>query len=134
METMQRFGVSIEPELLRAFDEKIKEKKYPNRSEAIRDLVRDFLVRDKWERSNEDVVGALTIIFDHERRGISDRLTEMQHSEQSHIISTMHIHLDRLHCMETMAIRGKAHEVKQIADRLISTKGVKHGKLIMTSL
>ncbi|HDN51491.1 MAG: nickel-responsive transcriptional regulator NikR [Thermoplasmata archaeon] len=134
MGKISRFGVSIEHELLGTFDRTIKKKGYTNRSEAIRDLIRDFLVRERWEQSDETVVGALTIIFDHEKRGISDRLIELQHDEHPHIISTMHIHLDKHHCMETLAIKGKASEVKRIADRLISTKGVKHGKLIMTAI
>lgn len=82
----------------------------------------------------EDVYGSLTLIYDHEKRGISDKLTGIQHHEHAHVVSTMHIHLDEHNCMEMMAIRGKAKDVKRVADRLISTKGVKHGKLVMTAL
>ncbi|MFO7793039.1 MAG: nickel-responsive transcriptional regulator NikR [Candidatus Saliniplasma sp.] len=129
-----RFGVSVPKELLRKFDEKIEEKMYSNRSEAIRDLIRDFLVEEKWKESDEEVYGSLTLVFDHEKRGISDKLTELQHQDHTHIVSTMHIHLDKHNCMETMAIKGKPHHIKRIADKLISTKGVKHGKLMMTSV
>ncbi len=134
MDNTKRFGVSVPPDLLEKFDEKIEEKMYTNRSEAIRDLIRDFLVEEKWEDPDEDVYGSLTLVFDHERHGISDRLTDIQHQDHTHIVSTMHIHLDKHNCMETMAIKGKAKDVKKIADRLICTKGVKHGKLMMTSL
>ncbi|MFW6142417.1 MAG: nickel-responsive transcriptional regulator NikR [Candidatus Saliniplasma sp.] len=129
-----RFGVSVPMGLLEKFDKKIEEKMYSNRSEAIRDLIRDFLVEEKWKESDEEVYGSLTLVFDHEKRGISDKLTELQHQDHTHIVSTMHIHLDKHNCMETMAIRGKPHHINRIADRLISTKGVKHGKLMMTSV
>ncbi len=134
MDNTMRFGVSLPNELLEEFDRKIKEKMYANRSEAIRDLIRDFLVREKWHESTEEVYGSLTLIYDHEKRGISDKLTGIQHHDHAHIVSTMHIHLDKQNCMEMMAIKGKASDVKRIADRLISTKGVKHGKLMMTAL
>lgn len=134
MDNTKRFGVSVPPDLLEKFDEKIDEKMYTNRSEAIRDLIRDFLVKEKWEETDEEVYGSLTIIFDHEKKGISDKLNEMEHQDHTHIVSTMHIHLDKHNCMETMAIKGKPHDIKQIADKLISTKGVKHGKLMMTSV
>jgi len=134
MERAVRFGVSIPHDLLERFDEKIHEKGYPNRSEALRDLIRDFLAREKLQRSEEEVYGSLTLIYDHEKRGISDKLIDMQHHEHTHILSTMHIHLDEHNCMEMLAIRGRAGEVKRISDRLIATKGVKQGKLMMTSL
>ncbi len=133
-DSLKRFGVSLPADLLDEFDVKLKEKMYANRSEAIRDLIRDFLIVEKWEASDEEVYGSLTLIYDHEKRGISDKLTDIQHDDHAHIVSTMHIHLDKHNCMEMMAIRGKAKEVRRIADRLISTKGVKHGKLVMTAL
>lgn len=129
-----RFGVSVPEDLLEQFDEKIDEKMYTNRSEAIRDLIRDFLVKEKWEYEDEEVYGSLTLVYDHGKRGISDKLTELQHQDHTNIVSTMHIHLDKHHCMETMAIKGKPKDIKKIADKLISTKGVKHGKLMMTSI
>lgn len=134
MSDTTRFGVSVPTDLMEEFDEKIEEKMYTNRSEAIRDLIRDFLVKEKWEGSDEEVYGSLTLIYDHEKKGISDKLTEIQHEDHTHIVSTMHIHLDENNCMETMAIKGKPQDIKKIADRLKSTKGVKHGKLMMTSV
>ena len=134
MSDTTRFGVSVPVDLLEKFDEKIDEKMYTNRSEAIRDLIRDFLVKEKWEGSEEEVYGSLTLVFDHEKKGIADKLTELQHQDHTHIVSTMHIHLDEHNCMETMAIKGKPKDIKNISDKLISTKGVKHGKLMMTSI
>jgi len=134
MSDTTRFGVSVPTDLMKEFDKKIEEKMYTNRSEAIRDLIRDFLVNEKWEKSNEEVYGSLTLIYDHEQKGISDKLTDIQHEDHTHIVSTMHIHLDKHNCMETMAIKGKPQDIRKIADRLKSTKGVKHGKLMMTSV
>ena len=134
MDKAVRFGVSISPDLLKEFDEKIGQKTYTNRSEAIRDLIRDFLAREKWESSDEEVYGSLTLVYDHEKRAISDRLIDLQHQQHTHILSTMHIHLDKQHCMEMVAIKGKADEVRKISDMLTVTKGVKQGKLMMTSV
>ncbi len=116
------------------FDEKIREKSYPNRSEAIRDMIRDFLAREKWRTSREKVYGSLTLVYDHKKRGISDKLTDLQHEEHTHVLSTMHIHLDKHHCMEMIAMSGSADDIRSISDRLISTKGVKQGKLLMTAI
>jgi len=134
MSGTKRFGVSVPSGLMEKFDSRIEEKMYTNRSEAIRDLIRDFLVKEKWEESDEEVYGSLTLIYDHEQKGISDKLTDIQHEDHTHIVSTMHIHLDKHNCMETMAIKGKPQDIRKIADRLKSTKGVKHGKLMMTSV
>ncbi len=132
MEKVVRFGVSLNSELLRKFDEIIEEKSYMNRSEAIRDLIRDFLVSEEWEKGKE-VVGSLTLLYDHEVRGVDERLIDIQHSSYGHIISSMHVHLDERNCIEVLVIKGLAEEVKKIADSLISARGVKHGKLVMTS-
>ncbi|MEM2924482.1 MAG: nickel-responsive transcriptional regulator NikR [Methanocellales archaeon] len=118
--------------LLRKFDEVIEEKGYMNRSEAIRDLIRDFLVSEEWERGKE-VIGSLTLLYDHEVRGVDEKLTDIQHSHHAHIISSMHVHLDERNCIEVLVIKGVSEEVKKIADTLISARGVKHGKLVMTS-
>ncbi len=134
-EKTKRFGVSLPPELLEKFDEKIEKEMYTNRSEAIRDLIRSSLVEDRWKGSeDEEVVGALTLVYDHEKRGISDKLTDLQHEDYAHVVSSMHVHLDKHHCMETLVIEGKADQVQKISDRLISTKGVKHGKLVKTAV
>lgn len=132
MTSSKRFGVSLSKDLLEKFDEEIEEKMYSNRSEAIRDLIRDFLAKEKMENPDADVVGTLTIIYDHERRGISDKLTDLQHEELPHVISTMHVHVDKHNCMETIALKGKAKDVQKTANKLASAKGVKHGKLTKT--
>ncbi len=128
-----RFSISINTELLHKFDEAIREKMYTNRSKAIRDLIRDFIVEREWERSEKEVMGSLTLVYDHETRGIVDRLTDIQHERYPNVISTMHLHLDEHNCMEVLAIKGFPDEVRAISDRLISCRGIKHGKLVMTS-
>lgn len=127
-----RFGISIPTKLLERFDDLIQEKGYPNRSEAIRDLIRGHLVEEEWKEGG-NVVGSLTLIYDHDVRGVSDNLTEMQHNAHGNIISSMHVHLDEHHCMEVLVITGLAQEVQRIADNLLASKGVKHGKLVMTT-
>lgn len=129
-----RFSVSINSELLRRFDEVIKEKKYENRSRAIRDLIRDLIIEREWERSEGEVMGALMLLYSHEARGIIEKLVDIQHEGCANIISTMHIHLDEHNCMEVIAIKGFPHDVTEISDKLISCKGVKHGKLVMSSM
>ncbi|UOY10685.1 nickel-responsive transcriptional regulator NikR [Methanonatronarchaeum sp. AMET6-2] len=133
MSDTMRIGVSIDSKLLDKFDEKIEEKMYANRSEAIRDLIRDFLVKEEWENSDEEVIGSLTLVYSHDVRGISDKLNQLQHEDFTNVLSSIHLHLNEENCMEIVAIRGNASKIKEISDRLISSKGVKHGKLVMTS-
>lgn len=133
MEKTVRFSISMNADLLQKFDEAIEERMYTNRSKAIRDLIRDFIVESEWEKSEKEVIGSLTLIYDHRTRGIVDRLTDIQHKKYSKIISNMHVHLDERNCMEVLAIKGLPDEVRKISDSLISSKGVKHGKLVMTS-
>jgi CopG family nickel-responsive transcriptional regulator len=127
-----RFGISLDEKLLVDFDQLIEQKRYTNRSEAIRDLIRASLVENKSE-STEEAIGTVTLIYNHHVRDLSDKLTEQQHSHHDHIISSLHVHLDAHNCLEVLVVRGAAHEVKQIADELIGVKGVKHGKLVMTT-
>ena len=131
-EAVSRFGVSIPKGLIEGFDSLIKEKGYTNRSEAIRDLIRAYIVEEEW-KGEGDVVGSLTLIYDHDVRGVSDKLTEMQHHHHASIISSMHVHLDERNCMEVLVISGLADDVKNISSGLIASKGVKHGKLVMTT-
>jgi len=122
----------MDGELLARFDELIAELGYPNRSEALRDLVRDRLVQREWE-AGEEVVGVIILLYDHHKRELADRLTDLQHEHHDLILSTMHIHLDEANCLEVLAVRGPGQEVQRLADRLIGLKGVKHGKLAATS-
>ncbi len=128
-----RFGISLDEILLEKFDERIRKKGYSNRSEALRDLIRDSLVMEEWEGATGETVGTITIVYSHEKRELLDLLTRIQHRHHNLIISSMHIHLDEHNCLELIAIRGKGEEIKKIADRLIGAKGVKHGKLSLTT-
>ncbi len=134
MTNSKRFGVSLTEDLLEKFDEEIEEEMYSNRSEAIRDLIRDFLAEEKMKDPNAEVIGALTIIYNHEKSGISCEITDLQHEELPHVISSMHVHLDEHNCMETIALKGKAKNVQETANKLISTKGVIHGELTKTAV
>lgn len=133
MADLTRFGISIDDRLLKRFDDLIQQKGYVNRSEAIRDLIRGALVEDQWARGEEETVGTITLVFDHHTRDLSDKLTEQQHTHHDAIVSTLHVHLDAHHCLEVVVVKGKAREVKRLADELIGTKGVKHGKLVTST-
>jgi CopG family nickel-responsive transcriptional regulator len=128
MSEIIRFGVSLEKELLEKFDKLIKEKKYSNRSEAIRDLIRENLVKREWVEGKE-VAGAITLVFDHHKRDLMNTLTDVQHDFHKLIISSQHIHLDHDNCLEIIVVRGKPTEVRELADKLRATKGVKYGSL-----
>lgn len=128
-----RFGISLEDSLLERFDSLIDKKGYPSRSEAIRDLIRDALVMEDWKADTSEAVGTITIVYNHEKRELADLLTDLQHEHYNSIISAMHIHLDEHNCLEVIVVKGKTKDIKSIADRLIATKGVKHGKLLLTT-
>jgi CopG family nickel-responsive transcriptional regulator len=128
-----RFGISIDDKLLESFDQLIEQKRYMNRSEAIRDLIRAALVDTKWQDGEEEMVGTVTIVYNHHVRDLSDKLTEHQHAHHHQIVSALHVHLDAHNCLEVLVVRGKARDVRNIADELIGVKGVKHGKLVMTT-
>ncbi len=127
-----RFGVSIPEELLDKFDQIIEEKGYVNRSEAIRDLIRDFIVRHEWEVGDEEVAGTITMLYNHDEAEVVKELLDLQHDYLEEIVSSLHVHMDEHNCLEVVIVKGKAHRIKEIADRLLSLKGVKHGKLVMT--
>jgi CopG family nickel-responsive transcriptional regulator len=133
MGDVTRFGVSLDEKLLRQFDRLIVRKGYANRSEAIRDLIREALVREQWELGAEDAVGTITLVYDHDTRDLSDKLTDLQHAHYELIVSTLHVHLDPHHCLEVLVLRGTARSLKEIADRLIGTRGVKHGTFSATT-
>jgi CopG family nickel-responsive transcriptional regulator len=133
MSDLARIGVAIDSSLLEQFDGLIERRGYTNRSEAFRDLIRDELVEQSWESPEADVVGTVTLVYDHHVRTLSERLTGMQHDHHRNILSTMHVHLDHDNCLEVLVVKGKAGQVRKIADGLISTKGVKHGRLTVTT-
>ena len=134
MEEIVRFGVSMDSGLLKQFDKYINQKGYANRSEAIRDLIRNNLVEEEWEVGTGETVGTITIIYNHHKRELTDTLTNIQHKYHASMISTMHVHLDSHNCLEVLVVKGKAREIKIVADRLIGTKGVIHGKLTTATL
>ncbi len=134
MEKLIRFGVSMDSGLLKSFDKYITGKGYANRSEAIRDLIRNNLVEKEWKAGTRETVGTVTIVYDHHTRELSDILTNIQHQYHTSIISNLHVHLDSHNCLEILVVKGKGRDIKKIADKLIGTKGVKHGKLTTTTL
>ena len=131
MSNLVRFGVSLERDLLKRFDQRNREKRYANRSEALRDLIREDLVKKEWQE-NKEVSGAITLIYDHHKRELLDKITDIQHDFQKLIISTQHIHLDYDNCLEIVAIRGKSKDAQRLAETLRAIKGVKHGTLSMS--
>jgi len=133
MEKIVRFGVAMPRELLDKFDSLIAKKNYPNRSQALRDLVRQTMVEEEWKLDNKETIGTITIVYNHHYKEISDVLTDLQHHYCKEIISCLHVHLDKENCLEVLVIKGKSQKIKDIADKLISTKGVKHGKLIRST-
>jgi len=128
-----RFGVSMDENLLQRFDTLISRKGYANRSEALRDLIRDHLVEEEWREKGREMVGTITMVYNHHTRGLSDSLTDLQHHFHDLVISTMHLHLDEDNCLEVLVVKGMVDKIKSVADKLISTRGVKHGKLTMTT-
>lgn len=133
MNNIIRFGVSIDDRLLDQFDQLIALKGYVNRSEAIRDLIRDMIVAETVSDPDAETVGTLTLVYSHEVRELSEKLNDIQHHYFNNIITSNHIHLDEHNCLEVLILRGKASTVKSIADRLLSVKNVRHGKLTVTT-
>ena len=130
MSALVRFGVSIEEELLAQFDKQIHRKGYTNRSEAIRDLIRERIVE---EESDQETVGTITIVYDHHTHGLMEQLTHLQHSFEGEIKSVLHIHLDHHNCLEVLVVQGKGHVLKSFGDKLESIRGVKYGALSMAT-
>ena len=134
MAALERFGVSMEKELLERFDALLEQRGYPSRSEAIRDLIRDELVSEQWTDPKAEVIGTVTIVFSHHEHELSSVLAELQHQCHECIICSNHIHMDAHNCLEVIIVRGQASRVKYIADTLTSTRGVKHGQLVCTAM
>ena len=127
-----RFSVSIEEDLIKAFDSLCRRRGWTNRSEAVRDAIRRQLVEHEWD-VGEEVVGVITLLYDHHAHGLSEKLTEIQHHALDAVISTTHVHIDEKNCLEFLAVRGEARAIEELAHRLIGLKGVKHGELTGTS-
>ena len=134
MKKLVRFGVSLDHHLLDDFDKVVRRRQYATRSEALRDLIRDHLVSQKWAgETDQETVATITFVYDHHVRDLTRRLTQIQHNFQGHILAGMHVHLDHDHCLEVLVVRGKGSKITKVADALVSVKGVKHGKLTMTT-
>ena len=132
MEKITRFGISIEPDLLKNFDKIIKKKGYKNRSEAIRDIIRKDLIKEKSEDPNSEAIGTLTMIYDHHTGNLTNRLLDIQHDHTKEILTTTHIHIDHHNCLEVIVLKGKTGNIQKLADNIKALKGIKHGELVIT--
>jgi CopG family nickel-responsive transcriptional regulator len=133
MPTLERFGVSMEEDLLTRFDAMVEARGYRSRSEAIRDLVRQELVKDEWAEPKAEVVGTITIVYEHHQHELANVLADLQHQHHGAILCSTHIHLDEHNCLEVVIARGSSARLRLIANALISTRGVKHGQLVSTT-
>jgi CopG family nickel-responsive transcriptional regulator len=131
--TVTRFSVSLPASLARGLDQMTKEKGYHNRSLAIADMIRAHLVEHRQQKADAQIAGSITLVYDHHRHHLQDLLTDLQHDHGDVILATLHVHLDHDNCLEVIAVRGHAGKIKQLADEMIAAKGVKHGKLTITS-
>jgi len=128
---VSRFGVSLEGELLEALDNYVTENNFPNRSQAIRQLIEKNTVEKKWQ-CNNTVAGAITLVYDHHKRDLGRKIADIQHDYFKEILATQHFHLSHETCLEIIAVKGQAYRLTELSDKLISLKGVRHGKLVMT--
>lgn len=129
---VKRFGVSLEESLLTELDRLVIKQQFPNRSQAIRFLIKKYSVEDEWEENNE-VAGAIVLVYDHHKRELQTKSTDIQHDFHSLILSVQHVHLDHHNCLETIAVKGKSRDLKNLANQLFAIKGVMHGELVMTA-
>ena len=132
MEKIIRFGISMEPDLLKEFDKIIKKKGYVNRSEAIRDLIREDLITEKSKNPQSEAIGTLTMLYDHHAGMLTDRLLDLQHDHTKEILVSTHVHIDHNNCLEVLILKGKSGKIQKLADNIMSLKGIKHGKLVIT--
>jgi len=128
-----RFGVSLDSDLLEKFDALCEERCYQTRSEAIRDLIRKDLVQKEWEDQNQEVTGTMTLVYNHHQSDLAQKMTEIQHQALDIIITSLHVHIDAHNCMEVLVLRGPVRDVRNIAQRLTATRGIKHGKLSLST-
>ncbi len=133
MSQVSRFSVSMDDQLLERFDQHVQSARYASRSEALRDIVRDYLVEGEWQANDKEVIGTITLVYDHHQRELDHTLIDLQHRYHTSIICSTHVHLDHDNCLEVIVVRGDSEAVRSIADQLISARGVKHGKLVCTT-
>jgi len=125
-----RVGISLDQDLLDQFDRLIEKRGWPNRSEAVRDLIRDALVQDEWEDDDKETVAAVVLVYDHHAQDLQHKLHEIQHRSHASVVSTLHVHLDAHNCLEVVILRGKTSEIRHMGDALIGARGVRHGKFV----
>ena len=130
---VKRFGVSLESDILEALDNYVSENRFPNRSQALRHLIRKNLVKEKWE-GNEIVAGAIVLVYDHHKRELQNLSTSLQHDYHNLILSVQHVHLDHHNCLETISVKGKSQKLTELANKLIALKGITHGQLVMSAV
>jgi CopG family nickel-responsive transcriptional regulator len=133
MADLTRISISLESALLEAFDKSISGKGYATRSEAIRDLIRDRLIREEANHAEGEQVAVVTLVYDHHARELAARLIDKQHHHHDLVVSSMHVHLGERHCLEVSVLRGTAEKVRHLGDELLATKGVLHGEITFTS-
>src|ERR671925_1005005 len=133
MPELTRISISLENALLKAFDRSIRAKGYATRSEAIRDLIRDRLIREEAERASGEQVAVVTLVYDHHARELAARLIDKQHHHHELVVSSLHVHLGERHCLEVSVLRGPAAQVRHLGDELLATRGVLHGDVVFTS-
>ncbi|MFB3907748.1 MAG: nickel-responsive transcriptional regulator NikR [Candidatus Eisenbacteria bacterium] len=126
---VERFSATLDAGLLDRFDRFLEVHGYENRSEGVRDLIRRALVADEWQGGKADVMGVITMVYDHHQPNLLNRITQIQHDCQASIVSTTHVHMDHHNCLEIVIVKGKASKVRDLADRLTTLKGVKSGNL-----
>lgn len=129
---LKRFTISLDEKLLEQFDTAIKQRKYVNRSEAIRDLIRSAFVEEEWQ-ADKDVVGVISMVYDHHQSKLQEKVTEIQHEYHHQIVSATHIHMDHHNCLEVVIVKGKAGSINELADRLRSLRGVRNCKMAMST-
>ena len=135
MSDLSRFGVSAEDELLQSFDALIADQGYANRSEALRDLMRDALIKSRLETAapeSSEALGSVTLVYDHHAKELTDKMADLQHKHFGLVVSVLHVHVSHDDCMEVIVLRGAIQQVRALSDGLLSLKGVKHGKLFVT--
>lgn len=133
MPELARFSVSMDSRLSDKFDRLIETRGYANRSEAVRDLIRNALVEEEWAGASQRVAATVTLVYDHHQGGIAERLGDIQHHHVGIVVSATHVHLDNDKCLEVIIMRGRCNEVRHLAEELIAIKGVIHGKVVATT-
>jgi CopG family nickel-responsive transcriptional regulator len=133
MEKIKRFGVSLEEDLLKSLDKLVTKHKFPNRSQLIRFLIRKNVVLQNWQH-NKEVAGCVVLVYDHHKRDLMNNSVSLQHKYQDLVLSVQHVHLDHHNCLEMIALKGKAMRLKELADKLVALKGIKHGQLVMSGM